>query len=106
MFVIFCLKSEIYLNQVRWEQAAEQGSKVWYKVLNEEQWQAAVSEKIVKENKENSTEIKKLESGQVYQVSVAATVVVGEKIVESRHVVRLVWWFKTILSESTMLKKI
>ena len=60
----------------------------------------------MKENKENSTEIKKLESGQVYQVSVAATVVVGEKIVESRHVVRLVWWFKTILSESTMLKKI
>ena len=91
---------------MKWEQAAEQGSKVWYKVLNEEQWQAAVSEKIVKENKENSTEIKKLESGQVYQVSVAATVVVGEKIVESRHVVRLVWWFKTILSESTMLKKI
>ena len=90
---------------MKWEQAAEQGSKVSYKVLNEEQWQA-VSEKIVKENKENSTEIKKLESGQVYQVSVAATVVVGEKIVESRHVVRLVWWFKTILSESTMLKKI
>ena len=93
------------MNQVKWEQAAEQGSKVSYKVLNEEQWQT-VSEKIVKENKENSTEIKKLESGQVYQVSVAATVVVGEKIVESRHVVRLVWWFKTILSESTMLKKI
>ena len=44
----------------------------------------------MKENKENSTEIKKLESGQVYQVSVAATVVVGEKIVESRHIERLV----------------
>ena len=74
---------------MKWEQSLEQGSKVSYKVFNDKQWQS-VSEKIVKENKENSTEIKKLESGQVYQVSVAATVVVGEKTFESRHIERLV----------------
>ena len=72
---------------MKWEQSPEQGSKVSYKVFNEKQWQS-VSEKIVKENKENSTEIKKLESGQVYQVSVVATVVVGENTFESRHIER------------------
>ena len=86
---------------MKWEQAPEQGTKVSYKVLNEEQWQS-VSEKIVKENKENSTEIKKLESGQVYQVSVVATVVVGEKTFESRHIERLVRYSKQILSKSNL----
>ena len=72
-----------------------------YKVFKDKQWQS-VSEKIVKENKENSTEIKKLESGQVYQVSVVATVVVGENTFESRHIERLVRLFKQVLSESKL----
>ena len=72
---------------MKWEQAPEQGSKVFFRVLNEEQWQSVST---VKENKENIVEIKKLESGKVYEVSVAATVVVGEKTFESRHVKRLV----------------
>ena len=72
---------------MRWEQAVDQGSKVSYKVLNAEHWQL-VSEKIVKEAKENSVEIKKLDSGQVYQVSVMATVSVGEKTLESRSIER------------------
>ena len=42
----------------------DQVSKVLYRVLNTEPW-LPVAEKIIKENKENSTEIKKLESGQV-----------------------------------------
>ena len=70
---------------MKWEQAPEQGIKVSYRVLKEEQWQTV---SIVKENKENSLEIKKLESGQLYEVSVAATVIVGEKTFESRHVRR------------------
>ena len=73
---------------MKWEQAPEQGSKVFFRVLNEEQWQSVST---VKENKENIVEIKKLESGKVYEVSVAATVVVGEKTFESRHVKRFVW---------------
>ena len=77
----------MYSNQVKWEQAPEQGSKVFFRVLNEEQWQLVST---VKENKENIVEIKKLESGKVYEVSVAATVVVGEKTFESRHVKRFV----------------
>ena len=72
---------------MKWEQAPEQGSKVFFRVLNEEQWQSVST---VKENKENIVEIKKLESGKVYEVSVAATVVVGEKTFESRHVKRFV----------------
>ena len=72
---------------MKWEQAVDQGSKVSYKVLNAEQWQL-VSEKIVKEARENSVEIKKLDSGQVYQVSVMATVSVGEKTLESRSIER------------------
>ena len=72
---------------MKWEQAPEQGSKVFFRVLNEEQWQLVST---VKENKENIVEIKKLESGKVYEVSVAATVVVGEKTFESRHVKRFV----------------
>ena len=70
---------------MKWEQAPEQGIKVSYRVLKEEQWQTV---SIVKENKENSLEIKKLESGQLYEVSVAATVIVGEKTFESRNVRR------------------
>ena len=73
---------------MKWEQAPEQGSKVFFRVLNEEQWQSVST---AKENKENIVEIKKLESGKVYEVSVAATVVVGEKTFESRHVKRFVW---------------
>ena len=73
--------------QVKWEQAVDQGSKVSYKVLNAEHWQL-VSEKIVKEAKENSVEIKKLEAGQVYQVSVVATATVGEKVLDSRSIER------------------
>ena len=75
------------VGQVKWEQAVDQGSKVSYKALNTEHWQL-VSEKIVKEAKENSVEIKKLDSGQVYQVSVMATVSVGEKTLESRSIER------------------
>ena len=75
------------VGQVKWEQAVDQGSKVSYKVLNAEHWQL-VSEKIVKEAKENSVEIKKLDSGQVYQVAVVATVSVGEKTLESRSIER------------------
>ena len=75
------------VGQVKWEQAVDQGSKVSYKVLNAEHWQL-VSEKIVKEAKESSVEIKKLDSGQVYQVSIVATVSVREKTLESRAIER------------------
>ena len=80
----------MYSNQVKWEQAPEQGSKVFYRVLNEEQWQS-VKEK--EKEKESSTEIKNLKSGQVYQVSVAATVLVGGRTFESRHIERFVQKF-------------
>ena len=75
------------VGQVKWEQAVDQGSKVSYKVLNAEHWQL-VSEKIVKEAKENSVEIKKLDSGQVYQVSFVATIAFREKPLESRSIER------------------
>ena len=78
---------QIYSNQVKWKTRSQVGVKVFFRVLNEDQWQSVYA---VKENKENSAEIKKLESGQLYEVAVAATVVEGEKTFESRHVKRFV----------------